>query len=69
MWDWKMISRENLKIPSQLVQNIITLHGDIGSKWIKDLPQFIFNYENQWQFKAGKCFSDAQFNVFCLLQK
>lgn len=58
-----MSIRENLKIPNQLVQNIIALYGDVGSKWLKDLPQFIFNYENQWQFKMGECFSDAQFNV------
>lgn len=58
-----MITHETLKIPNQLVQNITALYGDAGSKWLKDLPQFIFNYENQWQFKVGECFSDAQFNV------
>lgn len=59
----KMKNNNNFRIPSILIENIISLHGDSGSQWLKNLPQFISHYENQWKFKAGDCFSDAQFNV------
>lgn len=50
-------------IPDVLKNNLVSLYGDFGSQWLQNLPQFISHYESKWQFKAGECFSDAQFNV------
>src|SRR3990167_4120339 len=53
----------NFKMPSAIINNINALYGFAGSQWLENLTQFISNYENQWKFIAGECFSDAQFNV------
>src|SRR3990167_4845088 len=50
-------------ISDAVQNNVIFLYGDTGRNWLQNLPQFISTYENQWKFKAGECFSDAQFNV------
>ncbi|OGT36170.1 MAG: hypothetical protein A3F11_09795 [Gammaproteobacteria bacterium RIFCSPHIGHO2_12_FULL_37_14] len=52
-----------IHIPNILRENLISLYGDAGKQWLQNLPKFISDYENKWKFKAGECFSDAQFNV------
>lgn len=52
-----------IHIPDHVIKNIIELHGEKGTSWISDLEKFISYYEKEWQFKAEKCFPDAQFNV------
>ncbi|MDP1574406.1 MAG: aminoglycoside phosphotransferase family protein [Coxiellaceae bacterium] len=55
--------KNTLILPDVLKNNLTLLYGDAGLKWLQDLPKFILHYENKWKFKAGNCFSDAQFNV------
>lgn len=50
-------------LPDILKNNLVSLYGDSGLKWLQNLSQFISDYENKWQFRAGNCFHDAQFNV------
>src|SRR3990167_10499033 len=52
-----------LYISDVVQRNMISLYGDVGKQWLENLSPFISHYENQWHFKASKCFSDAQFNV------
>jgi streptomycin 6-kinase len=63
------VNSSNLKIPDVVKNNLVLLYGDSGSQWLKNLPPFISYYEDKWQFKAGECFSDAQFNVVLCAMK
>lgn len=51
------------QIPDHVIKNITVLYGDNGKNWISHLSEFISFYENEWNFKVKKCFSDAQFNI------
>lgn|SRR3990167_10215398 len=63
------MKNNNFTIQNALIENIISLYGDAGIKWVNNLPKFISQYENEWGFKAGDFFSDAQFNVvMCVMQ-
>lgn len=58
-----MNNADSALIPHHITKNITTLYGDPGAHWISNLPKFITTYEKKWQFKSGKCFPDAQFNI------
>ena len=57
------MNNSNLKIPDILKNNIIYYFAMFDPQCLQNLPQFISYYEKLWEFKAGDCFSDAQFNI------
>lgn len=36
----------------EFIKKITTLRGDLGRKWLQDLPQIIKEYEQKWDIKA-----------------
>ena len=51
-----------MEIPAEVSKNLINVHGDLGQKWLNDLPRVIQHYEEKWQLTVGACFSEACFN-------
>lgn len=45
----------------EFVKKIIALRGDVGRKWLDDLPQIIKQYEQKWNIKASSPF-DLTYN-------
>lgn len=58
-----MKQKNIVKIPSAVIDNISVLYGELGKKWINDLPEFISYYEKKWGFTVGESFEQSQFNV------
>ena len=50
-------------ISDNVLENIIALYAETGQQWLENFPQFLEQYEAQWNFKAIKSFDDAQFNI------
>lgn len=39
-------------VNKEFVDKIITLRGDVGKKWLEDLPEIIKQYEKNWDIKV-----------------
>ncbi len=47
---------------SDFVQNIISLYGEYGQRWIKQLPEQIAYFEGLWGIQVGKPYTNLSYN-------
>ncbi|WP_218813599.1 aminoglycoside phosphotransferase family protein [Rickettsiella endosymbiont of Dermanyssus gallinae] len=52
-----------MHLPKELVKNIISIYGQVGKKWLGNLPDLLAHYAKKWQLTVKDCFNNASFNV------
>lgn len=52
-----------MHLPKELFKNIINIYGQVGKKWLDNLPSLLAHYAKKWQLTVKDCFINASFNV------
>lgn len=52
-----------MHLPEELVKNILSIYGQVGKKWLDNLPSLLDYSAKNWQLTVKDCFNNARFNV------
>lgn len=54
-------------IPTTLQQTIISVHGEVGKRWLAQFPNLLKSLAKQWKFKITKRCANLSFNFVALV--
>lgn len=54
-------------VPDVLQQTVLNVHGEVGRRWLKQLPNLLKTLARQWHFKIEKSCEHLSFNYVVLV--